>query len=111
LEEESVMLDEVLKQAMQGGVMIVSPPQEKFTEKLGKSVALSTVHRMLVRHGWRTLAPDTEHLKVICKRAKAGKKLLSTLTETVALWNNVHPLRLMFQDEARFGCISDTRYC
>jgi len=29
----------------------------------------------------------------------------------VATWNNQRPLRLMFQDEARFGRISDTRYC
>lgn len=31
--------------------------------------------------------------------------------EIVATWNNDRPLRLMFQDEARFGRISDTRYC
>ena len=36
LEEESAMLDEVLEQATQGGVVIVPPPQEKFAEKLGK---------------------------------------------------------------------------
>ncbi len=47
----------------------------------------------------------------MCKRAKAGKKLPSTLAETVALWNNARTLRLIFQDEARFGRISDTRYC
>ncbi|MDP3844510.1 MAG: winged helix-turn-helix domain-containing protein [Oxalobacteraceae bacterium] len=37
------------------------PRQEKFAEKLGKPVALSTIYRMLARHGWRKLALDTEH--------------------------------------------------
>jgi len=33
------------------------------------------------------------------------------LGEIVTTWSNSRPLRLMFQDEARFGRISDTRYC
>jgi len=61
LDEESAMLDEILVNATQGGVAIVPPLQEKFVEKLGKPVALSTIYRMLARHGWRKLAPDTEH--------------------------------------------------
>lgn len=61
LEEEGAMLDEVLEQATQGGVVIVPPLQKRFAEKLGKPVALSTIYRMLARHGWRKLAPDTEH--------------------------------------------------
>jgi hypothetical protein len=61
LEEEGAMLDEILERAMQGGVVIVPPLQQKFVEKFGKPVALSTIYRMLARHGWRKLAPDTEH--------------------------------------------------
>ena len=34
LEQEGVMLDELLGQAMQGGVVIVPPLQEKFVENL-----------------------------------------------------------------------------
>ena len=33
------------------------------------------------------------------------------MDQIVATWNRHRPLRLMFQDEARFGRISDTRYC
>lgn len=61
LAEEKAMLDEVLDKAMQGGVVIVPPLQDKFAKKLGKTVALSTIYRMLARHGWRKLAPDTKH--------------------------------------------------
>ncbi|WP_411726868.1 helix-turn-helix domain-containing protein [Methyloglobulus sp.] len=61
LEEEGAMLDGILERAMQGGVVVVPPLQQKFVEKFGKAVALSTIYRMLARHGWRKLAPDTEH--------------------------------------------------
>ncbi len=60
-EEERAMLDDILENATQGGVVIVPSLQGKFIEKLGRPVALSTIYRMLARHGWRTLALDTEH--------------------------------------------------
>jgi transposase len=39
------------------------------------------------------------------------KKLSDALGEIVKSFVKPAPLRLMFQDEARFGRISDTRYC
>ena len=33
------------------------------------------------------------------------------MDQIVATWGEARPLRLMFQDEARFGRISDTSYC
>ena len=39
------------------------------------------------------------------------KKLPARLEQIVASFATAQPLRLMFQDEARFGRISDTRYC
>ena len=39
------------------------------------------------------------------------KKLPEKVSELLSSWQNERPLRLMFQDEARFGRISDTRYC
>lgn len=61
LEREAQILDEVLQGAMNGGVVVVPPLKEKVEERLGKSVALSTIYRMLARNGWRKLAPDTTH--------------------------------------------------
>lgn len=78
LAEESAMLEEVLDKAMQGGVVIVPPLQEKFAEKLGKPVALSTIYRMLARHGWRKLAPDTEHPQGNAQAREDWKKNSST---------------------------------
>ena len=47
----------------------------------------------------------------ILRRVRTGKKLQGNLEQIVASWNNDRPLRLMSQDEARFGRIPDTRYC
>ena len=44
LEREAHILDEVLEGAMRGGVVIVPPLKEKIEDRLGKSVALSTVY-------------------------------------------------------------------
>ena len=39
------------------------------------------------------------------------KKLPETLTRLIADWGDSSPVKLMFQDEARFGRISDIRRC
>ena len=39
------------------------------------------------------------------------KKLPEILTRTLADWSGTAPVKLMFQDEARFGRISDVRRC
>lgn len=62
-EREVAILDEVLAGATRGGIVIVPPLKEKVEEKLGKTIALSTLYRMLARNGWRKLAPDTAHPK------------------------------------------------
>jgi len=41
----------------------------------------------------------------------SGKKLPEAIAEALATFSVSRPLRLMYQDEARFGRISDTRYC
>lgn len=111
LEREAQILDEVLEGAMRGGVVVVPPLREKVAQRLGKPVALSTIYWMLARNGWRKLAPDTAHPQGNSSaREDWKKKLQGKLDEIVATWSNNRPLRLMFQDEARFGRISDTRY-
>ena len=93
-----------------GGVH-VPPPRGDRVKRLGKPVALSTIYRMLARNGWRKLAPDTAHPQRCCGPRGLEKKLPGKLGEIVASWRNGRPLRLMFQDEARFGRIADTCSC
>ena len=88
--------------------MVVPPLREQIDERLGKPVALSTIYRMLARNGWRLTRPLPRE---ILRRVRTGKKLQGNLDQIVVSWNNDRPLRLMSQDEARFGRIPDTRYC
>lgn len=61
LEREEAILDEVLADAAAGGVIVIPRLKPAIEARLGKTVALSSVYRMLARHGWRKLSPDTRH--------------------------------------------------
>ena len=63
LEEEQEFLRPWAEQAKDGGLLVLSPIRAALAQKLGRKVARSVVWRMLGRHGWRKLAPDTRHPK------------------------------------------------
>ena len=46
-----------------GEVLIAAPLRAALAQRLGHPVAASVVYRMLARHGWRKVAPDTRHPK------------------------------------------------
>lgn len=61
-EEEKTFLAPWAERARDAGVLVVSPLRAALAEKLGrKKVAASVVYRLLARHGWRKVAPDTRH--------------------------------------------------
>lgn len=62
-EEEKEFLAPWVEQAEAAGVLVVSPLRAALAEKLGRQVAASVVYRLLARHGWRKLSPDTKHPK------------------------------------------------
>ena len=63
LAEEQAFLAPWLEQAGTGGVLVVSPLRAALAQKLGHPVKPSVVYRLLARHGWRKVAPDTRHPK------------------------------------------------
>ena len=63
LGRESAILDVVLAGSEQGGVIVIPALKPAFEKALGRPVALSTLYRILARHGFRKLAPDTAHPK------------------------------------------------
>jgi transposase len=63
VEEEEEFLTPWLEQARTGGVLVVSPLRAALAQRLGKRVKASVVYRLLARHGWRKVAPDTRHPK------------------------------------------------
>jgi transposase len=63
VEEERRFLAPWVEQSEDGGRLVVSPLRAALAQKLGRPVAASVVYRMLARHGWRKVAPDTRHPK------------------------------------------------
>jgi transposase len=63
LEEEKAFLEPWVEKSEKGGVLVVPPIHEALEKRLGQSIAASTVYRMLARHGWRKVTPDTCHPK------------------------------------------------
>jgi transposase len=74
LEQEAAVLDKVLHDAHLGGVVIIPRLKPLIEKELGKTMALSGVYRMLHRHNWRKLAPDTQHPKGDPQARDAWKK-------------------------------------
>jgi transposase len=62
-EEEKIFLDPWVAKAEVGGVLVVPPIHLALEERVGHKVPKSTVYRLLARHGWRKVTPDTRHPK------------------------------------------------
>jgi transposase len=62
-QEESAFLKRWLESAAAGHLVVVSPIRAALAQRLGKPVKPSVVYRLLARHGWRKVAPDTRHPK------------------------------------------------
>jgi transposase len=62
-QEEAAFLAEWSSTAEHGGVLIVPPMHAALEKRLGQKIAASTLYRMLARHGWRKVEPDTCHPK------------------------------------------------
>lgn len=63
IEDESEFLRDWETRAVEGGVLSVPPIHADLIEKLGRSIPISTTYRLLARHGWRKIRPDTKHPK------------------------------------------------
>lgn len=63
IEEEREFLSQWQEQATRGGVLTVPPIHAALIERLGHTIPLSTTYRLLARHGWRKVQPDTKHPK------------------------------------------------
>jgi transposase len=59
--EEIAFLKPWLESAATGHLVVVSPLRAALAQRLKKPVKASVVYRLLARHGWRKVAPDTRH--------------------------------------------------
>ena len=62
-DEEREFLEPWAESAVDGGMLIVAPLRAALAQRLGRPVTHSVVYRLLARHGWRKVAPDTRHPK------------------------------------------------
>ena len=74
LEEEVAFLKPWLASAATGNLVVVSPLRAALAQRLGQPVKPSVVYRLLSRHGWRKVAPDTRHPKSRPEVQEAWKK-------------------------------------
>ena len=63
LEEERAFLEPWIKLARTGSLLVVSSLRAALVQRVGHPIKPSLIYRMLARHGWRKVAPDTRHPK------------------------------------------------
>lgn len=63
LAEERAFLKPWLELAMAGSLLVVSPVRAALAQRVGQPIKASLIYRLLARHGWRKIAPDTRHPK------------------------------------------------
>ena len=73
-EEESEFLAPWAAEAETAGMIVMGPIRAALAQKLGRPVRASVVWRLLARHGWRKVAPDTRHPKADYAVQAAWKK-------------------------------------
>jgi len=74
VEEEGKFLRDWEARAAEGGVLSVIPIHAALVKKLRRSIPISTTYRLLARHGWRKVQPDTKHPKSDPKIQEEYKK-------------------------------------
>ena len=74
LDVERDFLGQWAQQASDGGIVVVTQLREALQRRVGAKIPLYTMYRMLARHGWRKVAPDTRHPKSDPAAQQAYKK-------------------------------------
>ena len=74
IEQECEFLQPWAESSADGGLLVVAPLRAALALALGRTVTHSVVYRLLKRHGWRKVAPDTRHPKSDPLEQEAWKK-------------------------------------
>jgi transposase len=73
-EQEQEFLAPWLQSALAGSLLVVAPVRAALAQRVGQPIKASVVYRLLARHGWRKVAPDTRHPKSSPEAQEAWKK-------------------------------------
>lgn len=72
--EEKAFLESFVQRAQAGNLVTVKEIRQAYEERIGRSVAASTVYRLLARHGWRKVVPRPRHPQADLVAQTAFKK-------------------------------------
>jgi hypothetical protein len=110
-EQEAAFLEPYLEEAKAGGVLVVPPDPGGAGISLGP--AGGALHRLsdTAPPGLAQVGAGQASSERDPAAQEVWKKLPETLAEVVQGFEGTGPIRLMFQDEARFGRIADARRC
>ena len=78
--DEVKLLEKFEDQAISGGVLVTQVIKDAYEKQIGRSVAASTITRMMARHGWRKIAPRSYHPKKRSEDIEPFKKNSQTST-------------------------------
>jgi transposase len=73
-DEEESFLGEYLDKANEGQIINMTEMHVEFNRRVQKETPKSTFYRMLKRHGWRKILPDTIHPKADPEKQEMFKK-------------------------------------
>jgi transposase len=73
-EDEELFLDHYLPLAKEGAITSMSSLFLVYKKQVGKNIPKSTFYRMLNRHSWRMVDPDTVHPKANIEEQEEFKK-------------------------------------
>src|SRR3982751_5546023 len=111
-EEEQKLLAPFLEKAHAGEIVVAASLQRAYQERLGHPVPHSVIYRALYRQGWRKVPPRPQHPKTDAKAQEEFKKSSrNCYQKSSPQAAEGRPVRLMFEDEARFGRSSEPRQC
>ncbi len=79
LEQERAFLQPFVARAQKGEIATAEQIQHAFEAQVNHAVHISSIYRLLDRHGWRKLVPRPRHPKANAQEQTAFKKTSSTL--------------------------------
>lgn len=110
-EQELHLLNSLEEKAEKGDVLTARQVLPLACNAAGRKVSLAYVYGLLHRHQWRKLGPGPRHVKSDADARETFKKLPGLIEEKAREAPAGAAIRVLFEDEWRFGRISDRRRC
>lgn len=113
-DDERKFFEELKTDGENGHIITAKNIKEKIEKKVGKMVSLMYTYNLLKRNSWRKVSPRKQNPKSSKETKDEFKQNFSTLVHEVEKTfdpTDHRPLKLLFQDEARFGRINALKRC